>query len=125
MGKRGEMIYYIKMDRMLQYRGTPQNTNCVIAFTVVFFQTFGLVLVPLWTHGGSRRTSVKKHFLYSKSISRDVTCISKGSKYSGLPRIYSFSFRAIILAVLFDLLAVPMDRYAKLHNCWAPSLHCC
>lgn len=61
--------------------------------------------------------SVKKHFLYSKSISRDVTCISKGSKYSGLPRIYSFSFRAIMLAVLFDLFAVPMDRYTKLHNC--------
>lgn len=66
------------------------------------------------------RTGVKKHFLYSNSISCDVTRAlalqrtrypkEKGSKYSGLPRIYSFSFRAIMPAVLFDVAAAARDR---------------
>lgn len=52
--KRSESIYYIKSIGDLYIavsRYSPQNVNCVIAFTVVFFQTFGLVLVPLGTYG--------------------------------------------------------------------------
>lgn len=75
----------------------------MIVFTISFFPCFrlgpGTVRILNFSKNEREETlSVFEEYL------RDVMHISKGSKYSRLPRIYSFSFRAIMLAVLYDLL---------------------